>query len=60
MRPMEKVEKIKADIAALPKEYRALFQAEQAWASKNPILYALALVGGGAVLMGLAVLGFRV
>lgn len=50
MTAMEKVAQIKADIAALPAEYRALVQEEQTWAKAHPVLYALILMGVGAVL----------
>lgn len=50
MTTMDKVNKIKADIAALPAEAQALFQQEQSWASKYPNLSA-ALVGVAAIIV---------
>lgn len=46
---MDKVNKIKADIAALPAEYRSLVQAEQAWVAKHPVWYGVILLGVGLV-----------
>lgn len=47
---LDTVAKIKADIAALPAEYRGLILAEQNWASKHPILYALSILALGFIL----------
>lgn len=47
--------KAAADVAELPAEARTLFQEEQTWAAKHPVLYAVALLGVGAVLTLIAV-----
>lgn len=49
MSALDKVKKIEADIAALPKEYQALFQKEQTWAQAHPYIYFGALFFGGMI-----------
>jgi hypothetical protein len=50
MNLISEVDKIRARIATLPAHERALFQQEQVWAAKHPILNSLALIGLGIVL----------
>jgi hypothetical protein len=54
MTTMHKVKHIKAEIAALPPEYKALFQSEPTWPEEHPLAYAsiLILVGGAATMIG--------
>lgn len=52
MTTMQKVDEIKAAIAALPKEYRSLVVAEQTFEANHPIIYAVILIGFG-VLVGI-------
>lgn len=54
----DEVKRIKADIAALPAEARAVFEEEKTWARAHPALYAISLMGIGAFFAVMVIVAF--
>jgi hypothetical protein len=55
MTNLDKVKEINTAIAALPKTYHGLIEAERSWTAKNPGFYAAGLIVVGLALGAAAV-----